>query len=120
MVDLYFKGPNDITYNEFLSEENDELNQLIGQIKMILFTDQGTVLGNLGFGANLQRLIFETNYNQYTILNNLKYQFSQYLNYDTDRFTINTDLKFFRGTLRDMALLTIDINAYRVLDILIK
>lgn len=120
MKDLYFKSDIDITYDASKFVEDDRLQQLIGQIKMIIFTNHGEVLGSTEMGLNLETLIFETNYNSKTIINNLKFQMSQFLKFDEDIFDIAYDIQFFQGTVRDMALLTITINGQRSLDILVK
>lgn len=120
MKDLYFKSNIDITYDSSKLLEDDRTQQLISQIKMLLFTNQGDVLGATEMGMNLERLIFETNYNKFQILNNLKFQMGQYLDYDENLFSIEFDLQFLKGTIRDVALLTLQINGQRSLDILIK
>lgn len=120
MVDLYFKNENDITYDELLLEETSELQILISQIKMLLFTNNGDVLGSPSLGLNLETLIFETSYNKFIILNNLKTQIERYLVYDDKKYQVEYDIVFYRGTIRDIAILSILINGQNSLDIMIK
>jgi hypothetical protein len=118
--DFYFKGNNDITFDSTRVDERDELEQLLSQLKMLFFTNQGDVLKAISLGLNLERLIFETNYNKYTILNNIKYQTGQFLVYDDSKFDIDYELQFFQAQVRDIALLTVYINGQRYLDVGVK
>jgi hypothetical protein len=120
MVDLYFKNEFDITYDEMMLEETSELQNLLSQLKMILFTNIGDVLGSIGLGMNLEKLIFETNYNKFTIINILKNQIKRYLVYDNSKYSLDFDLNFIQGTVRDIAVLTIFINGQTALDLMIK
>lgn len=120
MIDFYFKGNNDITFKDYILEESSELENIISQIKMLLFTNNGDVLGATSMGLNIEKLIFETNYNNFTILNNFKYQMGQFLVYDNNTYNIDYDLTFHKGTVRDIAIFHVMINGQRALDILIK
>jgi hypothetical protein len=120
MVDIYFKAENDISYDASQLEENTDINNLISQIKMILFTNTGDVMGANNLGINLEKLIFSTDYNKNIILANLKHQIRDYLRYDRNLYNVQFDLNFFKGTIRDIGVLSVDINGSRALDVLIK
>lgn len=120
MVDIYFKAENDITYDASELEENSDINNLIGQIKMLLFTNTGDVMGETYLGLNIEKLIFSTNYNKNVILANFKNQIRDYLKYDRNLYNVEFDLNFFKGTIRDIGVLTVNINGSRALDVLIK
>lgn len=120
MKDFYFKADNDISFNPEMVEEIDEIEQLISQLKMLFFTNQGDVLKSLDLGLNLEKLIFETNYNKFTILNNIKFQVGQYLVYDQSKYKLDFELQFFQGSVRDIALLTVFINGQKSLEVGIK
>jgi len=120
MIDLYFKGENDITFDEMLLEETTEIEMLLGQLKMILFTNIGDVLGSINMGMSLEKLIFETNYSKFTIINILKQQIERYLVYDDKKYSVDFDLEFIQGTARDIGVLSIFINGQVALDLMIK
>jgi len=120
MQDLYFKAENDITYDASKIEEDVEINNIIGQIKMLLFTNTGDVMGATNLGLNIEKLIFSTDYNKNVILANFKTQVRDYLRYDRSLYTVDFDLNFFKGTIRDIGVLSVDINGSRALDVLIK
>lgn len=120
MIDLYFKSENDITYDASKIEENSELQNLIAQIKMLIFTNTGNILGATDLGLNIDKLIFDTSYNKNIILANFKNQTRDYLKYDRSLYNVEYDINFFKGTSRDIGVLSVDINGQRALDILIK
>lgn len=120
MNDLYFKAENDITYDASEIEENLDINNLLGQIKMLLFTNTGDVMGATDLGLNIDKLIFSTDYNKNIILANFKNQIRDYLRYDRSLYNVEFDLNFFKGTSRDIGVLSVDINGSRALDVLIK
>lgn len=58
---IYFKDITDVNYNSNRIEEIDPIEELISQIKMILYTNKGDVLGKPELGLDLERLLFEYN-----------------------------------------------------------
>lgn len=119
-MDFYFKTPEDSTYNSTKLEEDSELQNLISQIKMLIFTNNGDVLGVPKLGLNIEKLIFETNYNKYNILSSLKNQTRDYLKYDRNKFNVEYDLEFYKGTNRDIGVFNVIINGQKALDILLR
>lgn len=120
MVDFYFKNQEDISYKTGIFEETSEVQQLLGQIKMILFTNRGEVLGDTSLGLNIERLIFETNVNKSVLMNTLNQQINMYLRYDRAKFDVSFNVDFYKGTVRDIAVLEVIINSQKVLDVLLK
>lgn len=120
MVDFYFKNEEDISYKVGIFEETSEIQQLLGQIKMILFTNRGEVLGDIFLGMNLEKIIFETDLNKTIIKNSIQQQINMYLRYDTNKFDVSFEIDFYKGTVRDIAVLEVLINSQKVLDVLIK
>lgn len=119
-MDFYFKSPEDSTYNSGQLEEDSNLQKLIAQIKMLIFTDTGDVLGSPDLGLNIEKLIFETNYNKFNILTSLRSQTSKYLSYDRTKFEVDYDLEFFKGTKNDIGVFSVIINGQKALDVEIR
>lgn len=120
MIDIYFKNPTESSYIETELDTDSDLDNLLSQIKMMLFTNTGNVLGSPDLGLNLEQLIFETNYNKYTILNIIKNHQFKYLKYDKRKYTVEFDLEFIQGTVRDIGILNIKINGQSILDVFVK
>ncbi len=120
MIDLYFKNENDLSYNSLELEETTDLGNLISQIKMLLFTNRGEVLGTTTLGINLENLIFETKVSKEKIINLLNKQCSDFLVYDEKQYSIRFDLEFYKGNVRDIAVLNVIINDMIAMDVVIK
>ena len=59
LAEFYFRNADDPNYIEDILEVSDEIEILIYQIKMVLLTNQGEVLGEPKFGGELQKILFE-------------------------------------------------------------
>lgn len=120
MIDIYLKNTDDLSYVDDELEEDSELQVLISQIKMILFTNKTEVLGNNDLGLNLETLIFSTNVSVPKLQNIIKQQFDKFLVYDENKFKIDVDIEFYKGETRDIGVLKIKINNIRALDVFIR
>ena len=55
--EIYCKLPSDINYENKI-ETTTELEQILGQIKVVLGTKPGEVLGSYNFGIDLNKYLF--------------------------------------------------------------
>jgi hypothetical protein len=107
MREIYNRDPNDLTYNPYQIEVTDLTEICIGQLKMLLLTNRGEVLGDLQFGLNLEELVFSMGLSESTIRENLEFSLKIYV----PLFGIlggTYELNFFVGTQRDIV--TIDFS----------
>ena len=58
MRELNLRDESDPNYRASMLEVNDDIEALIYQIKMTLGTNRGEVLGEAGFGADLDGMLF--------------------------------------------------------------
>ena len=65
--ELYMRPPDDPAYKDGILEVSEEIEILLNQIKMILLTDQGDVLGAPDFGMSLEDMLFSFDANEYAI-----------------------------------------------------
>jgi hypothetical protein len=98
MREIYNRDPDDPSYNPYQLETTDPVEICIGQLKMLLLTNKGEVMGDPQFGLNLEDLIFSLNISEYSLKKELDLNLKTY------------DLKFFQGTLRDIATLDFRIS----------
>src|SRR3989304_1417726 len=63
----YMRNSDDPNFKDNLLEVSDEIEILISQIKMILLTDQGDILGAPDFGMSLESLLFTFDANAFTV-----------------------------------------------------
>ena len=64
LKDIYAIPEEEPRFNENAIEINSELDEIIQQVDMILFTNKGDVLCMPEFGCNLGRYLFDTSYNE--------------------------------------------------------
>jgi phage baseplate assembly protein W len=106
--DIYMRDATDPYWKEGIIEVNDEIEMLLGQIKMLLFTNRGEILGAPDFGANLDDYLFTINVNEYSLRSMLMDQTMKFIPM-AERYQVDYDVKFARGTVRDICLIDVRI-----------
>jgi hypothetical protein len=104
MREIYNRDPLDPDYNPYQLETTDPTEICIGQLKMLLLTNKGEVLGDPKFGLNLEDLIFNLELSESSIRKELDLALTVYV----PLFGVlggTYDLQFYMGTLRDIATL---------------
>jgi hypothetical protein len=111
MIEIYNRDPGDYGYKKDILETTDPIEICIGQIKMLLLTNKGEVLGDPGFGIGLDDLVFNLELSETSIQKEINFQLQTYctLFYDLGGYF---KLEFFQGTLRDIANLYFFIPGY--------
>jgi len=104
MIEIYNRDPLDPNYNPRKLDVTDPIEICIGQLKMLLLTGRGEVLGDVKFGLNLENLIFNLNLSENSIKKELELNLIVYVPLF---FALGGtyELKFFKGTKRDIATL---------------
>lgn len=117
--DLYLRDTDDPNYDPNLIDIDDELEMLISQIKMLLLTAPGEVMGDPNFGIDLEGKLFDTkvdgNKLKKDILNQMREHCPLALQYD-----INFNIKFFKGTTNDAVLIDIVIDGRKIFGVFVK
>lgn len=119
LSEIYMREPGDINYVPNILHHSSALETFIGKIKMILNTTPGEVIGFPDFGAGLEALIFSLNANEHTIKEKIMSQISTFCT-EAPYFEINIEVKFFKGSYRDIALIDIIIDGTKEFGILLK
>lgn len=120
--EIYCKLPTDRNY-KYQIESVDEVDNILQQIRMMLGTKPGEVLGSPRFGLDLSQFLFEYNIPKKDITDALNDQISSYVKYDTAKWTITTDVKYGKELGTDMeeyAVIDIYINSVKLLGIMIE
>jgi hypothetical protein len=104
MKELYNRDPQDPKYNPYQIETTDPVEICTGQLKMLLLTNKGEVLGDPRFGLNLEDLIFNLNVSESGLKNELDTFLTTYIPLFST-LGVSYDLNFFQGTQRDVATL---------------
>ena len=119
LKELYMRDPSDPLYSPGILEQSSEIETLLGQIRMIMFTKQGDVLGSYNFGYNLEDSLFQFNVNE----NELKAKLSESIYFycpDASTYNVSVETQFFKGAVRDACLIDILIDGRKSLGILVK
>jgi hypothetical protein len=104
MRDIYNRDPQDPNYVPYILEVTDPVEICVGQLKMMLLTDKGEVLGDPKFGLGLEALLFELNLSEGSV----RKEIDLHLNTYCPLFRVlggSYDLRFYLGTNRDIAFL---------------
>jgi len=111
MIELYNRDPGDYGYKKDILETTDPIEICIGQLKMLLLTNKGEVLGDPGFGISLDNLVFNLELSEESIRKEISFQINTYapLFFELGG---SFKLEFYQGTLRDIANLYFFIPGY--------
>jgi len=118
--DIYIRESEDKTYRDDVITYSDGLEQLISMIKMILTTKKGDVLGDPDFGVSIEEQIFSLNVSLSEIEKQIKYQISKYINIQNNKYRIDVNTNYVRGTTRDAVYIDILIDHVKYLGVLVK
>ena len=108
LKDIYAIPEEEPRFNENAIEITSELDEIIQQVDMILFTNKGDVLCMPEFGCNLGRYLFETSLNE-TIINQIIMNQIDNFIYLDGSYKVDVDVKFVKW----------DFNVAMVVDLLI-
>ncbi len=78
-VDFYITDINDPNYTANKIIEDDIINVIIQKYKMIIFSNQGDVMGDFNFGCNLEELLFNTMVSETYVKNQIITQINDYI-----------------------------------------
>jgi hypothetical protein len=110
MREIYNRDPLDPNYNPFQIETTDPVEICVGQLKMLLLTNKGEVLGDPKFGMNLEDLIFNLELSESSIRKEMDLFLTTYIPLFR-KLGGSYTLKFFEGTQRDIATVDFTIPA---------
>lgn len=118
MRDLYMRDPSDPMYKSGIMEISDEITALVDQIKMILYTKPGEILGAPDFGIALEDQLFVFNINEYALKSMLFDQVQKFIPL-SEKYHVKFDISFAKGAVRDACLIDVVINGNPIFGILI-
>jgi hypothetical protein len=119
LKELYMRDPSDPLYYPGILEQSSEIETLLNQIRMIMFTKQGDVLGSYNFGYNLEDNLFMFNVNEDELKSKLLEAIYLYCP-DAAPFNVDVTAQFFKGSVRDACLIDIFIDGRKSLGVLVK
>lgn len=121
MIDIYNRLGSDTKYIPALETE-DGIEQILAQVKMVLGTSRGEVLGNPEFGADIKQYLFSLSYDQNEIREIIKSIITTAISYDTDKYKVDIDIEFGKDIYNksDYAVINVKINEIKYLGIIMN
>ncbi len=119
LQEIYMRDINDPHYSSNVLHHSDQIEALLGQIKMLLFTKKGQVLGNFDFGIDLEDLLFSLNLDAAQLENRINAAIYRYCPASA-QFNVTAVTEFYKGTVRDVCVINIAIEGVQLYGIMIK
>ena len=117
--EIYLRNIEDPNYESNILEHSNDVESIIQQIKIILGTEYGQVLGDNKFGVNLKKLVFQTKLPKQKIEQLIQEQINNYIS--NKNYSITTKVSFGKSDLTsDYAIVDIIINQKAVLGIIVE
>jgi len=77
--DIYARNPDDPKFIPYKMEENDTIVNLIDQLRIMFATSPGEVIAYPDFGVNLEVMLFDLEFDEREILQEIDRQYFQYI-----------------------------------------
>lgn len=116
--DIYAIPEEETRYKENVLEVTGELDEIIQQVDMILFTNKGDVLCMPEFGCNLGRYLFDTTFNEQHIRQVIMEQIRNFIYLD-GTYNVDVDVKFVKWDFNVAMIVDLNINNRRVASYLV-
>ena len=119
LTDMYMVLPGENNYDPNAIEQYSSQQVLLGQIKMLLYTTKGSVLGSPDFGFNLEDYLFSFNLSTADLQKRMVESIYQNCP-DASTYNVKVDISFFKGSVRDICLVDIYIDDQKLLGIAVS
>lgn len=118
--EIYIRTEDDPYYDSSIVEFSNEVEELITQLRVLLSSHKGEVLGGYDFGTQLDNLVFNTKRNGESICKDISQLINQYC-YISPNLEVTTDMEFGKDNYgRDYGVLNININGEKAAGFLIE
>jgi len=108
--DIYLRNEDDPKFVANKMEENDKLQDLIEQLKMLFATSPGEVVAFPFYGLNLEDMLFEYDFDRDDMLQEIDSQYFQYIKPYFPGINVEFDLYISEGEISKTAVLDVYIN----------
>lgn len=117
--EIYIRDENDPNFIPGVIDYSNEMERIISEIKMILGTEKGNVLGSYNFGVDLNYMVFNTKKSAEDVAKEIDDQIREYVT-KGDNVTISTQVSFGdSGEGYDYAVIDIIINGRKAIGFLV-
>ncbi len=117
--EIYIRSHTDPNFEPGIVDFENEMESVISQVRVVLGTKPGDVMGNQNFGIDLDYLVFNTVKNVQDIKKQIKEQLDTYV-IPGKNISIDVDINFGNsGRGFDYALIDIILNGRKALGLLV-
>lgn len=109
-MEFYIKNIDDSGFDPDFFETDDDIAMLLTQIETCLFTRKGEVLGDEGFGANLEDYVYSFMYNDDMLKSVILEQFADYIPL-TNKYNTRVEVDFLGQAERNVVFVDITIDS---------
>ena len=119
--DIYTKLPSDVNYYPQI-ETDTETQYILQQIKMLLGTKPGEVLGSTQMGLNLKQYLFSYTMDVNVVKRKIIDHVSRYVQYDSKKYQVDIDVKYGKDhdNGSDYAVIDISVNQIKLMGVLVN
>jgi len=118
LKDIYVIPEEEPRFKEDVLEVTSELDEIIQQVDMILFTNKGDVLCMPEFGCNLGRYLFDTTFNEQQIRQIVIDQINNFI-YMDGSYKVDVDVQFVKWDYNVAMVVDLNINNKKVASYLV-
>lgn len=108
-VDLNIKYPQHPRFDSNQVEVSGDLEILIQQIELLLFTNKGEVIGEEDYGIGLEEYLFKLNVNAKQIASQAEQQIYNEIP-EANKFTVKVDGKVYNQASDSVGVFSVEIN----------
>ena len=110
LKDFYMRSEGDPKYKRGILQVSDDTEEAISQIKMTLLTDKGEVLGEPGFGLEVNKYLFDFETDPFGLSKEANLQIEKYVASSKIKNIEVSPSKFTDDRDRDVFVLEVNIN----------
>lgn len=117
--EIYIRDETDPYYNPTIIEHSNEVERVISQIRMLLGTKKGDVLGAYDFGIDLEYIVFNTKKSAEDLADEIREQIKVYV-YQGDNIHVDVAVRFGDSGLGyDYGVIDVYVNGYKSIGFLV-
>jgi hypothetical protein len=117
--EIYIRDENDPHYDPSMIEYTNEVENVISQIRMILGTKPGDMLGDYNFGIDLEYIVYNTKKSAEELADKIREQIKMYV-YHGDKISVDVEVSFGDSGLGyDYGVIDILINGTKAIGFLV-
>ena len=117
--EIYIRDESDPYFEPGILDYTNEMESVVSQVKMVLGTMNGDILGDYDFGVNLEHMVFNTRKSATEVQKIVQDQINEYVKHSSN-VTVKCDISFGdSGRGYDYAILDIYINGRKSIGFLV-